>query len=98
VVLVARRGKIAYFDSFGMQDAKAGIPMQKDSIFRIYSMTKPLVSVAAMMLHEEGRFFLSDPVGEYFPEYEEMTVAKEGRRFSTVQAQNVMTIQDLLRE
>ena len=68
VALVARRGEIAYFESFGQRDPVSGAPMARDSIFRIYSMTKPIVSVAAMMLWEEGRFLLSDPIGKFLPE------------------------------
>ena len=68
VALIARRGQLAYFESFGQRDPVAGAPMAKDSIFRIYSMTKPIVSVAAMMLWEEGRFLLSDPAAKYLPE------------------------------
>src|ERR1700733_13507943 len=67
VVLVARRGRVAYFEHFGVRDPAGDAPMTSDSIFRIYSMTKPIVSVAAMMLWEEGRFLLSDPIGKYLP-------------------------------
>ena len=67
VALIARRGQVAYFESFGRRDPAAGAPMAKDSIFRIYSMTKPIVSVAAMMLWEEGRFLLSDAAAKYLP-------------------------------
>ena len=68
VALVSRNGRIAYFESFGQRDPAAGVPgagapMAKDTIFRIYSMTKPVVSVAAMMLWEQGRFLLDDPIG-----------------------------------
>ena len=65
VALIARRGRIGYFESVGLRDPAAGSPMTKDAIFRIYSMTKPITSVAAMMLWEEGRFLLSDPVAKY---------------------------------
>src|SRR5690242_10484704 len=67
--LVARRGKIAYFETFGVRDPAGAEPMRKDAIFRIYSMTKPIVSVAAMMLFEEGRFLLSDSVAQYIPKF-----------------------------
>ena len=97
VALIARRGKIAYFESFGMQDIEKKVPMKKDSIFRIYSMTKPIVSVAAMTLWEEGRFFLSDPVAKYLPEFKDMKIGKEGTYFKTVPAQKTMKIHDLLR-
>ena len=67
VLLVARKGKLVYSDAVGLQDKDAGKPMAKDAIFRIYSMTKPIVSVAAMMLVEEGRIQLTDPVSKYLP-------------------------------
>jgi CubicO group peptidase (beta-lactamase class C family) len=68
VVLVARHGKVALFESLGTQDPATGEPMARDSIFRIYSMTKPIVSVAIMMLMEQGRIVLSDPVAKHLPE------------------------------
>ena len=64
VVLVARKGKLVYAEAIGMQDKAAGKAMAKDSLFRIYSMTKPMVSVAAMLLVEDGRLQLTDLVGE----------------------------------
>jgi len=74
VILVARKGQIAYFEAFGMQDKQAGIPLKKDSLFRIYSMTKPFASVAAMMLFEEGKLLLSDPVSKYIPAFKDIQV------------------------
>lgn len=74
VSLVARHGKIAYFQAVGMADRDAHKPMRTDSIFRICSMSKPLTSVAVMMLYEEGRFMLSDPVSDYLPEFKHMKV------------------------
>jgi CubicO group peptidase (beta-lactamase class C family) len=74
VVLVARKGKIAYFETFGMQNKEAGIPLKKDSLFRIYSMTKPFASVAVMMLFEEGKLLLSDPVSNYLPAFKNVQV------------------------
>ena len=65
VALVARRGKVAYFEAYGTQNPDTKAPMQRDSIFRVYSMTKPITSVAAMMLVEEGKMKLSDPVSMY---------------------------------
>jgi CubicO group peptidase (beta-lactamase class C family) len=98
VALVARRGQVAYYESFGQRDPVSGAPMQKDSIFRIYSMTKPIVSVAAMMLLEEGRFLLNDPVGKYLPELADMKVASErDGELTLVPAARAITIQDLLR-
>jgi CubicO group peptidase (beta-lactamase class C family) len=69
VAFIARHGKIVYYKSFGMRDPAAQDPMEKDDIFRIASMTKALTSVAVMMLYEEGRFLLDDPVSKYIPEF-----------------------------
>ncbi|MGO8818494.1 MAG: serine hydrolase domain-containing protein [Terriglobia bacterium] len=74
VSLVARHGKIAYLQAVGMADRDAHKPMRTDTIFRICSMSKPLTSVAVMMLYEEGRFMLSDPVSDYLPEFKHMKV------------------------
>jgi CubicO group peptidase (beta-lactamase class C family) len=63
VIVVARKGRIAYFEAIGQLDPKSGTPMSRDAIFRLYSMTKPFTSVAAMMLVEDGRLRLTDPVG-----------------------------------
>jgi CubicO group peptidase (beta-lactamase class C family) len=98
VALIARRGRIAYFESFGQRDPAAGAPMAKDAIFRIYSMTKPITSVAAMMLWEEGRFLLNDPVAKYLPEFSDLQVAVErDGQVERVPAARAVTIQDLLR-
>ncbi len=74
VVLVARRGKLVHADAIGYQDRDAGKPLRRDAIFRAYSMTKPLVSVATMMLVEEGRLQLNDPVSKFFPQLANMQV------------------------
>jgi CubicO group peptidase (beta-lactamase class C family) len=98
VALIARRGQIGYFESFGARDPAGGAPMAKDSIFRIYSMTKPIVSVAAMMLWEEGRFLLNDPIAKYLPEFARLDVAVvQGAGIERVPAERLITIQDLLR-
>src|SRR5262245_27608566 len=104
VVIVARKGKIAYADTVGFRDKAAGAAMPPDAIFRIASMTKPLVSVATMMLYEEGRLFLNDPVSKHIPELANRQVGVEkldpatGKTvFYTVPAVSEMTIQDLLR-
>jgi CubicO group peptidase (beta-lactamase class C family) len=98
VALVARRGQLAYHESFGQQDPASGAPMALDSIFRIYSMTKPIVSVAAMMLWEEGRFLLSDPAAKFLPELGLVKVAvAQGAESGQVDAERPITIQDLLR-
>lgn len=98
VAVIARRGRVALYESLGAQDPALNNPMAKDAIFRIYSMTKPVVSVAAMMLMEQGKLLLNDPVAKYLPEYAAQKVAHlvDG----TVQLQSVRqqaTVQDLLR-
>ena len=98
VALVARNGRVAYFESFGKRDPAADAPMAKDSIFRIYSMTKPVVSVAAMMLWEQGRFLLDDPIGKYLPELNDMKVAvQRDGALEYTPATRKITIQDLFR-
>jgi CubicO group peptidase (beta-lactamase class C family) len=104
VALVARKGQVAYFESFGFQDKAGGAPMANDAIFRIYSMTKPLVSVAAIMLLEDGRLVLTDPVSLHLPQLTKLQVSvpKADSTFARVTYQMVptereMTIQDLLR-
>lgn len=104
VVLVARKGQIAYFEAFGYQDKDAGKKMTRDSIFRVYSMTKPFVSVAAMMLMEEGKIELTDPVSKYLPSLKglKVTAAKKDPAtgevtYTTAPAEREPTIQDLLR-
>jgi CubicO group peptidase (beta-lactamase class C family) len=98
VALIARNGRVGYFESFGQRDPAAGTPMAKDSIFRIYSMTKPVVSVAAMMLWEQGRFLLDDPIGKYLPELGDVKVAvQRDGTLEHVPAARKITIQDLFR-
>ncbi len=98
VALVARRGKVAYFEAFGERDREAGSEMRKDSIFRIASQTKALVSVAIMQLQEEGRLLISDPVGKYLPAFAKTTVAveRESGGYDVVPADRAITIRDLL--
>jgi CubicO group peptidase (beta-lactamase class C family) len=98
VAMVARRGKVAYLEAFGQRDREAGAPMKKDAIFRIASQTKALVSVGVMMLQEEGRLLISDPLGKYLPEYQETTVAvpREGGGYDVIKAKRPITIRDLL--
>lgn len=74
VALVARRGKVAYFEARGAADRETGAPMRPDTIFRIYSMSKPITSVALMILYEEGKFMLQDPVSKYLPELGKLSV------------------------
>ena len=99
VTLVLRRGQVAWFKAQGMQDREAAKPMRPDSIFRICSMSKPITSVAVMMLYEEGRFLLEDPVSKYLPEFKNMKVyvkPAEGQPY-TIPATHEITIRDLLR-
>src|SRR5581483_9918636 len=77
VLLVARDGRIVLFEAVGFRDRATRAPMRTDTIFRVFSMTKPIVSVAAMMLVEEGRLALSDPVTRYIPEFAGLKVEIE---------------------
>jgi CubicO group peptidase (beta-lactamase class C family) len=104
VLLIARRGKIAYFKSLGQLDPQTNAPMSKDAIFRIYSMSKPITSVAAMILFEEGRLTLGDPVAKYLPQFAKPQVAVEKPNpaggppsIDLVPARQPMSIQDLMR-
>ena len=103
VVLIARDGQLVYAKSFGWQDREKKIPMRNDSIFRLYSMTKPVVSVAAMTLVEEGRLGLQEPVSKYIPEFKNMKVGVESKDadgkavLTLVDAKRQITVQDLLR-
>jgi CubicO group peptidase (beta-lactamase class C family) len=103
-VMIYRNGQVGYFKTFGVQDVEKDIPMQKDTIFRIYSMTKAITSTAVLMLQEEGYFFINDPVSKYLPELKGMKVGVEGvdpktgeATFELVDAKREMTIRDLLR-
>src|SRR6516162_660940 len=74
VVLIARRGKVAYLEAFGKLNASTGEPMPLDAIFRIHSMTKPITTVAALLLYDEGKFQLDEPVSKYLPEFKGLRV------------------------
>jgi CubicO group peptidase (beta-lactamase class C family) len=96
VVLVARRGKVAYLESIGEMDAKAGKAMRPDALFRIHSLTKPITTAAALVLYEEGKLRLDDPVSKYLPQLKGLRVhAGEGRE--PVPARREMTVRDLMR-
>jgi CubicO group peptidase (beta-lactamase class C family) len=103
VVMVARKGKIVYSDAIGFQDKGANTPMKLDSIFRIYSMTKPLASVAAMMLVEDGIIQLTDSISKFLPAFKDMqvsaaTVGADGKStYTNVPAVKPIIVQDLLR-
>jgi CubicO group peptidase (beta-lactamase class C family) len=103
VLLVARKGKVAYFESVGYRDREAKAPMSRDAIFRIASMTKPIVTVAAMILVEEGKLSLPAPVSRYLPEFKDLKVGVE-KKDDSGKTQLVledpvrdMTVYDLLR-
>ena len=98
VALVVRRGKIAYLEAVGFRDKETDAPMLTDTIFRIASQTKALVSVGVMMLQEEGELLITDSVGKYLPEFMDTTVAEPNDResYSVVAANRPITIQDLL--
>ena len=94
VAAVAHHGKTIYLESAGVQDLATRATMTERSVFRIYSMTKPVTAAAVMMLRDEGRFSLADPVSNYLPEFKEVTVAlPDGTRRAPSRA---ITIQDLL--
>ena len=98
VAVVARKGRIAYFEAVGFRDRAAGTPLRKDDIFRIYSMTKPFTSVAIMMLRDEGKLDLADPVSKFLPQLTKLQVAVEKDGAVTLEpSKRDMTIQDLLR-
>jgi CubicO group peptidase (beta-lactamase class C family) len=98
VTAVARRGKLVHLKECGLMDVEADKPMQLDTIFRIYSMTKPVTSVAVMMLYEEGRFYLSDPVSKYIPAFEDVKVfvRKTETGLELADLERPITIRDLL--
>lgn len=97
---IARQGRLAYYEAFGRLDPAAQTPMPKDAIFSIASMTKPLVSVGALMLYEEGRMMVNEPVGKYLPQFAHMRVGLpgcDGSPAQTVGLEREATIQDLMR-
>ena len=99
VTLVVRHGKVAWFKSQGMMDREAGKAMRPDAMFRICSMSKPITSVAVMILYEEGKFLLDDPVSKYLPEFKNPKVLVKpasGEPYS-IPASREITIRDLLR-
>jgi CubicO group peptidase (beta-lactamase class C family) len=104
VILVARKGKVVYFESFGKLDPASERPMTKDAIFRLYSMTKPYTSVAIMMLMEEGKLRVTDPVSKFIPAFANLQVSVPTTdpytgmaKYINVPVDREVTIQDLLR-
>ena len=97
-VLVARHGKTVYWEAFGTRDPATGAALERNDIFRIYSMTKPICSVAMLMLVEEGRLVLSDPIGKYIPALAKLQVAVPRNGGTALEpARSDISIQDLLR-
>lgn len=93
ITLVARRGKIIHFETVGKLNLDSGAPLKDDSLFRIYSMTKPIVTTAAMMLHEEGKFLLDDPVAKYLPAFKDTRVLVNDHE---VEQSHPFTIRELM--
>ena len=95
--LVARRGEVAFIEAQGLMDREREKPMETDTLFRIYSMTKPITAVALMMLYEEGHFHLHTPVHRFIPEWKNLRVYRQGRypNFLTERCDRRMTIKDL---
>src|SRR5262245_12878229 len=104
VMLIARRGKVAYFEPVGMREKARNAPMPRDAIFRLGSMTKPITIAAAMTLVEEGRLSLVDPISKYLPQFAQMQVGIEiedpaagQSNFRLVRAQREIRVEDLMR-
>jgi len=99
VFAVARRGKVVQFETCGMMDIETGKPMRRDTIFRFYSMSKPITSVAAMILYEQGKIKLDDPASKYIPEFKGLKVVAdpEAEVIREMAAKREMTVRDLMR-
>src|SRR4051812_18221897 len=100
VIAIARRGKLVALDAYGFRDKAANVPMTTDTIFNIASMTKPMTAVGALMLYEQGKILIDDPLAKYFPKFAEMRVALRDAGEpvqETVPANRKITIQDLMR-
>jgi CubicO group peptidase (beta-lactamase class C family) len=93
---VARHGKLAFFGTFGQRDIEANAPMSPDAIFRIYSMSKPITGVALMILYEEGKFRLSDPVAKYIPEFANLQVAAGPKGTRLEKLDHPITVRELM--
>ena len=101
VIAIARHGKLVAFDAYGWRDKASGVPMTTDTIFNIASMTKPMTTVGALMLYEQGRILMNDPLAKYFPKFSSMRVAMGDSAgeptTETISANRPITIQDLMR-
>ena len=86
VIAIARKGKLAYYETFGFRDKAAGVAMTKDTIFNIASMTKPMIALAALQLHERGKLLIDDPLAKYFPKFAKMEVAELDPKGETITA------------
>ena len=98
LTLVARRGEICWLHAQGLMDVERNKPVTRDTLFRVYSMTKPMTSIALMQLYEQGRFLLDDPVHKYIPAWQNLRVYKAGihPQFMTTPTERPMTVRDLL--
>jgi CubicO group peptidase (beta-lactamase class C family) len=94
IVAISRKGKIVHFGTYGKMDLERDKPMKPDSIFRIYSMSKAITTAAALILFDEGKYELDDPVGKYIPEFKELSVWRESQ---AEPAKRQMTVRDLMR-
>ena len=94
ITMVARDGKLVHFEAVGSKGADDPRPLEKDDLFRIYSMTKPITATAAMQLYEQGKFHMNDPVHKFIPEFKDLTVLNEDGE--QVPVKNHMTMQQLL--
>jgi CubicO group peptidase (beta-lactamase class C family) len=99
ITLIARHGKIVHFDVYGKADIEAGTPMRANSLFRMFSMTKPVTSTALLMLYEEGKFQLDDPLEKYFPEFKDLKVyvSGSGDQMKVEPCKLKPTVRDILR-
>src|SRR6201995_4836676 len=100
VIAIARHGKLVKLDAYGFRDKQAGVAMTTDTIFNIASMTKPMTTVGALMLYEQGKILIDDPLSKYFPKFADMKVAVRDNgepTADTVPANRQITIQDLMR-
>ena len=101
VIAIARHGKLVVFDAYGWRDKASGVPMTTDTIFNIASMTKPMTTVGALMLYEQGKILINDPLARYFPKFSNVRVAMRDATgepaAETVPANRPITIQDLMR-
>jgi CubicO group peptidase (beta-lactamase class C family) len=99
ITLIARHGRIIHFDVYGKADIEAGAPLQSDSLFRMYSMTKPLTSTALLMLYEEGKFQLDDPLDKYYPEFKDLKVyvSGGGDQMKVENPKRKPTVRDIMR-